>query len=85
MELSSPGKTDQVENFHNGLDNSISIASFMTEALFDPTEGFYATKDPFGAGADFITAPEISQMFGELIGLWLADIWQRAGSPDGVC
>ena len=47
---------------------------------------YYASRDPLGApredgGGDFTTAPEISQMFGELAGLWLADIWTRAGSP----
>jgi NADH dehydrogenase [ubiquinone] 1 alpha subcomplex assembly factor 7 len=42
---------------------------------------YYATRIPFGAAGDFMTAPEISQVFGELIGLWAADIWQRAGSP----
>jgi SAM-dependent MidA family methyltransferase len=42
---------------------------------------YYATRDPFGAAGDFITAPEVSQMFGELIGLSLADLWQRAGRP----
>lgn len=62
----------------------ISIAAFMTQALFDPMEGFYATKDPIGAGADFITAPEISQMFGELIGLWTAQSWLDMGKPDPV-
>jgi len=45
---------------------------------------YYATRDPLGAGGDFTTAPEISQMFGELIGLWAADLWQRAGSPDAA-
>lgn len=45
---------------------------------------YYATRDPFGAGGDFTTAPEISQMFGELIGAWFADIRRRAGSPDKV-
>ncbi|WP_226896270.1 class I SAM-dependent methyltransferase [Polymorphobacter sp. PAMC 29334] len=45
---------------------------------------YYATRDPFGAGGDFTTAPEISQMFGELIGAWLTDVWRRAGSPDRV-
>ncbi|WP_328799550.1 class I SAM-dependent methyltransferase [Sandaracinobacteroides hominis] len=45
---------------------------------------YYATKEPFGTAGDFVTAPEISQMFGELIGLWLADIWQRAGAPKRV-
>lgn len=62
----------------------MSIAAFMTEALFDPRHGFYATKDPIGAGADFITAPEISQMFGELIGLVAAQTWLDMGRPDGV-
>ncbi|MBA3836497.1 MAG: SAM-dependent methyltransferase [Sphingomonas sp.] len=42
---------------------------------------YYATRDPLGASGDFITAPEISQMFGELIGAWTADLWQRAGAP----
>src|SRR3954451_7511503 len=45
---------------------------------------YYATRDPFGADGDFVTAPEISQMFGELIGLCLADAWDRAGRPEGV-
>ena len=43
---------------------------------------YYATRDPLGAAGDFTTAPEISQMFGELIGLWAADLWLRAGRPD---
>ncbi len=42
---------------------------------------YYATRDPLGARGDFTTAPEVSQMFGELIGLWLADLWDRAGRP----
>jgi SAM-dependent MidA family methyltransferase len=45
---------------------------------------YYATRDPLGAAGDFVTAPEISQMFGELIGLALADVWHRAGRPEGV-
>jgi NADH dehydrogenase [ubiquinone] 1 alpha subcomplex assembly factor 7 len=45
---------------------------------------YYATRDPLGAAGDFVTAPEISQMFGELVGLALADLWVRAGRPDGV-
>ncbi|HEV2746057.1 MAG TPA: SAM-dependent methyltransferase [Allosphingosinicella sp.] len=46
---------------------------------------YYATRDPFGAAGDFTTAPEISQMFGELVGLWLADLWRRAGRPGRAC
>jgi NADH dehydrogenase [ubiquinone] 1 alpha subcomplex assembly factor 7 len=53
----------------------IPLARFMGIA----NAHYYATRDPFGAGGDFVTAPEISQMFGELIGLALADLWQRAG------
>lgn len=60
----------------------MSVAAFMTEALFDPKAGYYATKDPIGAGSDFITAPEVSQMFGELIGLWAAQSWMDMGRPD---
>jgi len=45
---------------------------------------YYATRDPFGARGDFITAPEISQMFGEMIGASLADCWKRAGTPDNA-
>ncbi len=45
---------------------------------------YYGKGDPFGADGDFITAPEISQMFGELVGLWLADLWLRSGSGDSV-
>jgi SAM-dependent MidA family methyltransferase len=45
---------------------------------------YYATRDPLGAAGDFTTAPEISQMFGELIGLALADLWERAGRPEGM-
>lgn len=53
----------------------ISLMHYMAEA----NARYYASRDPLGSGGDFITAPEISQMFGELIGLWLADIWTRAG------
>lgn len=59
----------------------LSIAQFMTLALHDPKAGYYATRQPFGARGDFITAPEISQIFGELLGLWLAQCWQDQDSP----
>lgn len=58
----------------------ISLLHYMGES----NARYYADKDPLGAAGDFITAPEISQMFGELVGLWLADIWMRAGSPAPV-
>ena len=59
----------------------LSIARFMDACLADPTHGYYRTRDPLGAGGDFITAPEISQIFGELIGLWCVEVWRSMGSP----
>ena len=62
----------------------LSIADYMAEALHHPTLGYYARRDPIGRDGDFITAPEVSQIFGELIGLWCADAWERIGRPDPV-
>ncbi|WP_299152066.1 SAM-dependent methyltransferase [uncultured Tateyamaria sp.] len=59
----------------------ITIAEYMTTALLHPTHGYYTTRDPFGTQGDFTTAPEISQMFGELIGLCLAQSWLDQGAP----
>jgi SAM-dependent MidA family methyltransferase len=64
-----------------GMQGPISVSQFMAMALHDPTLGYYATHDPIGAGGDFITAPEISQMFGELLGLWCVQAWRDQGSP----
>jgi NADH dehydrogenase [ubiquinone] 1 alpha subcomplex assembly factor 7 len=61
----------------------LSIAEFMTFALHDPKAGYYATRDPLGA--DFITAPEMTQIFGELLGLWCAQVWQEQGKPSPAC
>ena len=59
----------------------ITLADYMAECLLHPTLGYYTTRDPFGAKGDFTTAPEISQMFGELIGLCLAQSWLDQGAP----
>ncbi len=59
----------------------LSIAQFMTIALLDPDAGYYATRDPFGESGDFVTAPEISQMFGEIVGLWCVQVWLDQGKP----
>lgn len=58
----------------------ISVERYMAAAA----QAYYAARDPFGRGGDFITAPEVSQMFGELIGAWMADVWRRAGGPSRV-
>jgi NADH dehydrogenase [ubiquinone] 1 alpha subcomplex assembly factor 7 len=65
------------ETFRRLIDagGPISLQHYMAEA----NARYYASRDPLGVSGDFITAPEISQMFGELIGLWLADVWIRAG------
>ena len=60
------------------LGGPIPVAQFMAAA----NAHYYATRDPLGAAGDFITAPEISQMFGELVGAWCADLWTRAGRPE---
>lgn len=54
---------------------------YMAECLLHPAHGYYATRDPFGGKGDFITAPEISQMFGEMLGLCLAQVWVDQGRP----
>lgn len=62
----------------------MSVGEYMTHCLSDPEHGYYATRDPFGVAGDFITAPEVSQMFGEIVGAWLIEAWQRGGAPNPV-
>lgn len=57
------------------------VSEYMGLILGHPEWGYYMRQDPLGHNGDFTTAPEISQMFGEMIGLWLADIWMQSGSP----
>ncbi len=77
MTVSSPLPVQRLRNLIES-EGAISIATFMAIA----NTHYYATRDPLGRSGDFTTAPEISQMFGELIGLWMVELWQRAGSPD---
>jgi NADH dehydrogenase [ubiquinone] 1 alpha subcomplex assembly factor 7 len=62
----------------------ISISRYMALCLGHPRHGYYMKQDPFGAEGDFTTAPEISQIFGELIGLWAASVWQALGAPTSI-
>lgn len=62
-------------------DGPISVSRYMALCLGHPRHGYYMKQDPFGAGGDFTTAPEISQVFGELIGLWAATVWRVMGEP----
>ena len=65
-------------------DGPLTIADYMEACLSDPEHGYYSTRDPFGAAGDFTTAPEISQIFGELIGLWCAVVWRQMKAPRPV-
>ena len=62
-------------------DGPLSVAQYMSVCLGDPEAGYYTTREPFGAKGDFITAPEVSQMFGELVGAACLSAWQALGSP----
>jgi len=63
-------------------EEGISVADYMRMCLGHREHGYYNTRDPFGVDGDFTTAPEISQMFGEMIGAWIADSWLQMGAPD---
>ena len=66
------------------LTGPMTVADYVTRCLHDPQGGYYATRPSIGATGDFITAPMISQMFGELIGLWAVELWERLGAPERV-
>ena len=59
----------------------LPVSDYMAMCLFDPAEGYYTTREPFGENGDFTTAPEISQMFGEMVGAWLVHAWRALGCP----
>src|SRR6516225_307758 len=67
-----------------GAAGPMPVADYMRLCLTHPQHGYYVTRDPFGSAGDFVTAPEISQMFGELIGVWLAAVWAQMGAPENV-
>jgi SAM-dependent MidA family methyltransferase len=62
----------------------LTLAQYMTLCLHDPADGYYATRPALGAEGDFITAPEVSQMFGEMIGIWAMSVWVALGRPPRV-
>ena len=66
------------------LTGPLPVADYVTRCLHDPQGGYYATRPAIGASGDFITAPMVSQMFGELIGLWAVELWERLGAPERV-
>lgn len=62
----------------------LSLANFMRQCLTNPAGGYYINKDPFGKEGDFITSPEISQMFGELVGIWTLAQWIKQNRPPKI-
>jgi NADH dehydrogenase [ubiquinone] 1 alpha subcomplex assembly factor 7 len=65
-------------------DGPISVADYMQACLADDRAGYYPTRQPIGAKGDFVTAPEVSQIFGELLGLWAVAVWQSMGEPKPI-
>lgn len=63
------------------LAGPMPVSRYMDICLTHPDHGYYVTRDPLGRGGDFVTAPEVSQMFGEMLGLWSASVWKQMGSP----
>ena len=59
----------------------ITVADFMALCLADPDHGYYMRREPFGRAGDFVTAPEVSQIFGELVGIWAVAVWEMMGGP----
>jgi SAM-dependent MidA family methyltransferase len=78
--------TPLAETLKNTIRTSgpITLADYMASCLLHPQHGYYATRDPLGQAGDFTTAPEISQMFGEMIGLCLAQAWLDQNAPGQV-
>jgi len=84
QKLMMQNKAIQLQNFLRDeikSQGALTIPEFMDHVLGHPEYGYYITRDPIGKDGDFTTSPEISQIFGDMIGLWLADIWIQMGSP----
>ena len=71
------------KKIHNLINENgpISLAKFMEISLGDEKYGYYRKKMPLGSGGDFVTSPDISQIFGEIIGIWILDIWIKLNKP----
>ena len=59
----------------------ISLDKFISEALYNKKTGYYTNKNPFGESGDYITAPNISVMFSEMIAVWCIAFWENLGKP----
>ena len=68
-------------NINNLSHKSFAVDEFFNNALFDKKKGYYSTKNPFGKKGDFVTAPNISDIFSEIIGIWIISTWEKLGKP----
>ncbi|MDX3926871.1 MAG: class I SAM-dependent methyltransferase [Shinella sp.] len=66
------------------VNGPISVTDYFSLCLADPEHGYYKTRNPFGRAGDFVTAPEVSQLFGEMLGVFMVHAWQAHGGPKGV-
>jgi len=82
--MDEPGPLEKEIRRRIAVAGPMPLDEYMALCLVDPTHGYYTTRDPLGIRGDFITAPEISQMFGELIGLWMISVWKQMGAPPNV-
>jgi NADH dehydrogenase [ubiquinone] 1 alpha subcomplex assembly factor 7 len=83
MAEESPPLLDEIRRLI-AVSGPMPLAEYMRLCLTHPQYGYYINRDPLGSGGDFVTSPEISQMFGELIGLWTAAVWQQMGAPENL-
>ena len=82
--MADPAPLDAILRRLISLAGPMPVGEFMSHCLGHPEHGYYISHDPFGSSGDFVTSPEISQMFGELVGLWAAAVWRQMGAPDAV-
>ncbi|WP_377296340.1 class I SAM-dependent methyltransferase [Rhizobium sp. SGZ-381] len=74
---------DKIKNLIRA-NGPISVTDYFALCLADPDHGYYRTREPFGRHGDFVTAPEISQLFGEMLGIFMVHAWQQHGAPSPV-
>ncbi len=77
-----PGPLEDIIKEKIRENGPMSVGAFMELVLGHPEHGYYMKQDPLGQAGDFVTAPEVSQLFGEMIGVWAADIWMQMGRPE---
>ncbi|MEV4605965.1 class I SAM-dependent methyltransferase [Neorhizobium sp. LMR1-1-1.1] len=84
--MSTPNTTPLAEKIKNLIrtNGPITVTDYFALCLADPEYGYYRTREPFGRHGDFITAPEISQLFGEMVGIFMVHAWQQHGTPENV-